>query len=140
MPEVRNVLAWGEVSYFVNPEGRLKRGAYFATIKTTDGENDRASALHRDGVWRLNFGLSKADFVTLFGPPPTRPAKGHSIIGPWDLQALYTLTPHPVYGWMGWVAVLCPDAGQLENLRPLIALAHAKARAAAQVRLTKEAA
>ena len=140
MPDVRPVLAWGEVSYFVNPEGRLKRGAYFATIKTADGENDRASNLHRDGVWRLNFGLPKGDFAALFGAPPKRPAKGQAISGPWDFQAMNTLTPHPVYGWMGWVAVLCPDAAKLEELRPQLALAHGKAQAAAMLRLAKEAA
>lgn len=38
---------WGETSYFYNPGLRFDRGAYFATIKERDGDNDRASGLDR---------------------------------------------------------------------------------------------
>lgn len=135
---VQPLPAWGEVSYFVNPDGRLKRGAYFATIKQADGAHDRASALNRGGLWRLNFGLPKSDFQALFGPAAARSAKGGTIAGAWDFQALDRVTPHPVYGWMGWVCVLCPSAATWDQLRPLLALAHKKAVGAAWARLKKE--
>jgi hypothetical protein len=34
LPDVVAKDAWGETSYFFNPGHRLKRGTYFATIKT----------------------------------------------------------------------------------------------------------
>lgn len=51
--------AWGETAYFYNPAGRFSSGAYFATLKTRNGENDRASGLDRQDVWRLAMGIGK---------------------------------------------------------------------------------
>lgn len=119
--------SWGERSYFYNPGGRSPRGTYFLTIKEKDGANDRASHLDRPGVWRLNFGLPKTGYAALFGPPPKRPGKGGVIEGPWDFTALDRLTPHPVYGWMSWVAILNPSASVFDGLKPRIGQAYAKA-------------
>lgn len=126
--------SWGERSYFVNPQCRAARGAYFVTIKERDGANDRASNLGRPGVWRLNFGLPKGEFVRLFGHLPSRPGKGQTIEGPWDFTALDQLTPHPVYGWMGWVAILTPSASTFGQLKPLVHLAYGKACARMETR------
>jgi hypothetical protein len=101
--------AWGEKSYFYNPALRFERGTYFATIKEKDGDNDRSSNLSRTGIWRLNIGVSKGAFVSMFGMPPARPGKGQVIEGPWDFQQTDMITPHPVYGWMSWVSVLNPS-------------------------------
>jgi len=46
--DTKAVSAWGESSIFYNPNNRLPRGVYFATLKDKDGENDRASSLNRD--------------------------------------------------------------------------------------------
>jgi hypothetical protein len=62
------------------------------------------------------------------------------VAGPWDFTALDILTPHPVYGWMGWAAIINPSADSMLALRPLIAMAYDKALLAAQKRLAKEAA
>ena len=121
------VEAWGETSLFYNPGKLLPRGVYFATIKQKDGANDQASHLDRKGVFRLNAGTSKALFRDMFGPPPARPAKGCAVVGPWDFTKLNTPTPHPVYGWMSWIAVLNPTADTLETLRPVIDAAYEKA-------------
>jgi len=120
--------AWGEISYFYNPGHKLKRGTYFATIKQKDGDNDKGSHIDRHGVWRLNIGLTKPTFQSLFGPNPDRPPKGGIIEGPWDFTELDRLMPHPVYGWMSWVAVLCPTQQTWEQCIPLIKEAHEKAR------------
>ncbi|MFY7961628.1 MAG: DUF6194 family protein [Elsteraceae bacterium] len=121
--------AWGETSYFYNPGRRLARGAYFATIKDHDGAHDQASALSRVGVWRLSLGVSQAAYVERFGPPPRRPSKGGVVDGQWDFEALDVLTPHPVYGWMAWVAVLTPSTDTwIEQCLPLITDAHKRAR------------
>ena len=122
--------SWGERSYFYNPDGSAPHGTYFLTVKEKNGDNDTASALDRPEVWRLNFGVAKPEFMRRFGPPPPRPAKGTTIAGPWDFTALDTLTPHPVYGWMGWVAVVNPSAATFEEVKPLLHAAYAKSRAA----------
>ena len=129
--------SWGETSYFYNPGRRFANGAYFATIKLSDGPNDTASALAREGVWRLSFGVSKAKYAALFGPLPARPVKGRIIAGDWNFTSLNQLTPHPVYGWMGWCAMLCPDETLLKQHRPLIEDAHARARAGFESRVRK---
>ena len=129
MPGVVPKAAWGETSYFYNPGHRFERGTYFATIKDHDGANDRASRLDRPGVWRLNMGVAKERYVALFGPPPPRPDRARTIEGDWDFTMLDTITPHPVYGWMGWIAVLNPSASTWARCRPLIESAHGRARA-----------
>lgn len=131
------VETWGETSFFYNPGHRFKRGAYFATIKDVDSENDKASNLSREGVWRLNMGICKQTYRNLFGPPPPRPAKGHVIDGPWDLTALDTLTPHPIYGWMNWVAILNPSIASWASCQPLIVNAAARAKQVFERRLLK---
>ncbi|WP_394708617.1 DUF6194 family protein [uncultured Cohaesibacter sp.] len=61
--------AWGEVSYFYNPGHQLKRGTYFTTVKQKDGKNYKGSQIDREGVWRLNIGVSKPVFKRLFTEP-----------------------------------------------------------------------
>lgn len=125
----RVVEAWGERSIFYNPGLLLPRGVYFATVKEKDGENDKASHLDRAGVFRFNVGTSKPLFLERFGPPPSRPGKGGIVDGPWDFTAADTLTPHPVYGWMSWVAVLNPSNGTLTDMSEIVEAAFGKAKA-----------
>lgn len=128
LPGVVSVEAWGETSYFYNPGHALPRGTYFATIKDHDGANDRASKLDRPGIWRLNMGVSKPAYFERFGPTPPRPGKGRVIEGDWDFTATDVLTPHPIYGWMSWIAVLSPTAVTWRNTCvPLLTDAHARA-------------
>jgi hypothetical protein len=61
------VNAWGEQSFFYNPDGRLPRGVYFATLKDKDGDNDQASKLGREGVFRFIFGISRSSYETVLG-------------------------------------------------------------------------
>ncbi len=127
--------SWGETSFFYNPGQVFEHGAYFATIKPKDGPHDRASNLNRDGLWRLNIGISRKRFKALFGAPPARPAKDRTIDGPWDFTTVNSLMPHPVYGWMSWVAVICPTGPTFEACHPLIIDAHQRAAARFQQRL-----
>ena len=133
----RLVNAWGETSLFYNPNGKLPRGVYFATVKSKDGDNDKASNLDRYGVFRLNVGTTPSLFLDQFGTRPARPAKGCHIDGPWDFTALDTLTPHPVYGWMSWISILNPSAASLTSLGPMIDAAYQKAATAFDKRIAK---
>ena len=111
---------WGETSFFYNPDGSRPHGVYFATIKEKDGENDKASYLDREGIYRLNFGITETSFLNLFAVKPSRPPKGGIIDGDYDFSALNMLIPHPVYGWMKWVCVLNPDQKTFDSLKPLM--------------------
>lgn len=53
LPGVVPKSSWGETSLFYNPGNVLPNGVYFCTIKDHDGENDTASKLNRDNVFRL---------------------------------------------------------------------------------------
>ena len=119
--------AWGELSFFVNPEMKLKRGKYFATLKSKDGENDKGSNLERESIFRLSIGLPPKDYETIFGPRPPRPVKGGIVEGDYNFTALNTLTPHPVYGWMGWVAILNPSETNFERCKNYLNAAYDKA-------------
>lgn len=112
--------AWGEQSFFYNPDGRLPRGVYFATLKDKDGDNDKASKLDRDGVFRLNFGVSKPSFERVLGERPVRPSAGGVVDTGHDFTQLNTLLPHPVYAWMSWVCILNPDEAMFRGLVPLL--------------------
>ena len=129
--------SWGETSLFYNPNNVLKSGVYFATIKEHDGENDQASFLDRESVFRLSFGLPPARYEERFGPRPERPAKGAIVTTEHDFTALNKLTPHPVYAWMGWVQVLSPTEPTMAELRPLLDEAYEKARTTFEKRTAK---
>lgn len=136
-PGVEAQSAWGETSYFYNPGHRFARGSYFVTVKQKDGANDKASRLDRPGVWRLNIGLSKAAFLGLFCSLPRRPGKGQTIDGDWDFTTLDIITPHPVYGWMGWIAVICPSDETFEICKPMLEDAYVRACSVFRKRLGK---
>ena len=119
--------SWGETSLFYNPGMALPNGVYFCTMKEKNGDNDKASELDRDGVFRLSIGIAQLSYEKLFGSKPKRPPKGGIIDTGHDFTALNELMPHPIYGWMSWVQVLNPRAATFEGLLPLIAEAHSNA-------------
>nr|QGT51488.1 hypothetical protein Unknown280_1800 [uncultured Spirochaetaceae bacterium] len=118
--DVIEVNSWGERGIFYNPGNVLKRGVYVLTVKKKDGENDRASCLDREGMWRLNIGVRNSTFLSLFGELPAHPKKGGVVDMPFDFSAADIVMPHPVYAWMGWICVLNPSAETFERIKPLI--------------------
>jgi hypothetical protein len=127
------IKAWGETSFFFNPDGSSSRGTYFCTIKEKNGKNDQSSALDRPEIYRFSFALARATFLELFGSIPQRPPKGGIITGPHDFTQLDTLLPHPIYAWMCWVAILNPSEqsfskleGMLEQSYQLVVKKHRK--------------
>lgn len=122
------VESWGERAIFYNPDGKLKRGVYVVTIKDKDGENDKSSRLDRPGAYRVNMGVRKTTFESMFGPLPKRPPKGGVVDMDYDFSASGQLLPHPVYAWMGWVCLLNPGEAAFEVLKPLIREAYACAK------------
>jgi hypothetical protein len=111
---------WGETSLFFNPKGASAHGSYFVTIKESDGENDQASNLDRDGIFRVSFGVSRNSYEALFGSKPPRPAKGEVIKTGHDFTQTDLLMPHPIYAWMHWVQVLNPSQETWNSNQSLI--------------------
>jgi Family of unknown function (DUF6194) len=102
-------------TFFIHQDD--KRQFPFATIVTKDyGEFDNQSKLDRDGVFRLNIGVSRDTFRKLF-----------AIDTEHDYAALDVLMPHPVYAPQSWVSVLNPSAATFEKLKPLLAEAYQRA-------------
>jgi hypothetical protein len=92
----------------------------FATLAGADNEHDRVSNLDRPGVYRLNIGVSRETFQALFGP-------GKVDTSGYDFTALDTIMPHPDYAAQQWVCVLSPSERTLEQVRGMLAEAHALA-------------
>lgn len=104
-PELQQMTVDGNVFFFTQPGQMMP----FATLMTND-VNDPDSDLSREGVYRLNVGLTKAQFMALVPDPETS----------FDYTALDQLMPHPVYAKQRWVCVLNPGAETLTQLWPLL--------------------
>lgn len=109
-------IAWGDTFFIYDPERTFEgtRRFPFATIVTKDyGDFDDKSNLNRPDVYRLNIGVSKKTYDSMF----TADA-GH------DFTALDTVMPHPVYGVNHWLCVLNPTQSTFESLKPLLTEAY----------------
>ena len=129
------VQTYGETTAFYNPQNRLPRGAYFATIKEKDGPNDKASNLNRVDVFRFSTGASREQYFERFGYPPSRPSKGGVVDGGWDFTSIDQLTPHPIYGWMNWMCINNPTHSTFDQLHEIIESAYNKAKKSVDRRL-----
>lgn len=94
----------------------------FATIASTGNEYEKVSALERPGVYRLNLGVSRETFQSLFG-------RGRVDTGAYDFTALDRLMPHPDYASQHFVCVLSPSQETFEqHLRSLLVEAYQLAK------------
>ena len=112
-------ISWGDSFFIYDPDRSLEdsRRFPFATMVTKDyGEFDNASNLDRPGVFRLNVGVSRETYRSLFDAHDE-----------YDFTALDRLMPHPVYGRNHWVCVLNPSEATLDRLKPLLAEAYDRA-------------
>jgi hypothetical protein len=120
-------IAWGDTFFIYDPHRNLEaqRRFPFATIVTKDyGDFDRASNLNRPGVFRLNIGVGKETYRSLFGQQPAPAAAAGMVDTGHDFTALDQLLPHPVYAPQSWVCVLNPSDATFQKIRPLLAEAY----------------
>ena len=89
----------------------------FATIASNGNEHEQVSRLERPGVYRLNIGVSRETFHSLFG-------KGKIDLSPYDFTALDTIMPHPDYSSQFFICVLSPSEASFEKIKPLLAEAY----------------
>lgn len=93
----------------------------FATIASNGNEYEQISKLDRPGVYRLNIGVSRETFQSLFG-------KGKVDVSAYDFAALDVIMPHPDYSSQHFLCVLSPSATTFEQTRPMLAEAYDIAR------------
>jgi hypothetical protein len=120
-------IARGDTFFIYDPDRNLepKYRFPFATLVTKDyGDFDRASNLDRPGVFRLNIGVSKETYRSLFGPQPPPPVPDGVVNTGHDFTALDQIMPHPVYAPQSWICVLNPGEATFPSLQPLLAEAY----------------
>jgi hypothetical protein len=117
-PDVETSENFGYKFFFYRDDHRLP----FATMADSDNEYDKVSQLDRTGVFRLNFGVSKQTFQSLFGDQELD-------MDGYDFSALNQIMPHPDYARQYFVCVLNPGDKTLADVRQYLAEAHGIARA-----------
>lgn len=112
-PGVETTTAYGYTFFFYRTDLKLP----FATLISSDQEYDRFSNLDRPGVFRLNIGVSKQTFQSLFG-------KAKVDISSYDFTSLDVIMPHPEYSQQHFICVLSPSEATFEKIRLLLAEAY----------------
>lgn len=115
--------------YFYNPDPNVEPDHMFpfVTLMVND-VNDDYSDLDRPGAYRLNIGVSKETFQSLFGELRGASARDSAKRGDFDYTAPDRLMPHPVYGMMYWLCVVNPSEATFEKqVLPLLEEAYGMA-------------
>lgn len=116
--------AWGDMFFYYAPDGRMPAaGQPYGTIVTSDQPGDDSSDLDPPGRWRVNVQVGRAVFRELTGEDPGGPRRDR------DAAAADRFMPHPVYGALGWVAVVNPGTATGDTVLRLLREAHEAARA-----------
>jgi hypothetical protein len=105
---------FGYSFFFVGDDHRLA----FVTIGHADNDFDTVSDLNREGVFRINIGISRQTYRSLLGEAETDAP---------DYAALDVFMPHPHYAKQNFVCILNPSADNAEITKRLIVEAHALA-------------
>ena len=112
-PGVETTTNFGYTFFFYGADHTLP----FATLISSDYDYDRISNLDRPGVFRLNIGVSKQTFQSLFGAAKVD-------VTSYDFTALDVIMPHPDYAKQYFICVLSPSEATFERIRALLAEAH----------------
>lgn len=118
-------ISWGDAFFYYAPDGEVPQAAQpFATIVTKDYPEDTLSRLDRPDAFRVNLAVGKDVFAAWTGRQP-REAESASEPDPGETD---TVIAHPVYGTLGWLAVVNPGARTEAAVRDLLSTAHHRAR------------
>lgn len=112
-PDIETTTAYGYNMFFYRSDRKLS----FATMISSDYDYDNVSNLNRPGVYRLNIGVSKQTFQSLFGTDEVN-------VKDYDFTALDVIMPHPEYAQYHFICVLSPSEETFERVRPLLAEAY----------------
>lgn len=123
-------IAWGDRFFYYAPDGGIPANTQpFTTIVTKNYPGDERSRLDRSGTFRVNIHAGTELFTTWTGRAPRDPEPANT-----DPSVTDTVIAHPVYGKLGWLAVVAPGPRTAEPLRELLRVAHDRARSRAQRR------
>jgi Family of unknown function (DUF6194) len=122
---IRTAEASGDSFFLYDPDGDLppERQMPFATLVTGD-HYDTVSKLDGRAAYRLNIGLTKATYTSMFGDPPSHRDPDGVLATGVDQTAEDALMPHPIYGNQYWVCVVNPGPATLPAVRVLLAEAY----------------
>lgn len=107
LPEVQREENFGYTFFFVGDDHRLP----FVTIADNDSEYDKVSNLNREGMFRLNIGVSRATFEQITAGKRTDAV---------DYTELNVFMPHPHYAQQYFVCILNPAGDNVEKTKELI--------------------
>jgi hypothetical protein len=99
----------GNYFFFFDKENRIP----YVTIVSND-KYDRYSDLDREGIYRLNIGIGKERYRSMF------PVDRFPTVGGYDFTAQNVVMPHPEYGRVYWICVLNPSKTTFEELGPIL--------------------
>jgi hypothetical protein len=116
-------ISWGDFFFYYAPDGVVPRTQPFATIVTKDYPDDEGSRLHRPGAFRVNMAGGADEFRRRTGRDPREPGRDDGPPGEDD-----AVIAHPVYGGLGWLAVVNPGPRTRADVRELLRTAHGLAR------------
>ncbi|WP_406364646.1 DUF6194 family protein [Streptomyces sp. NBC_00645] len=117
-------ISWGDVFFVYSPDGVVPKTAQpFATIVTKNYPGDESSRLERPDTFRVNIAAGKEAFIDRTGHAPGEPAAED------DPSVTDAVIAHPVYGSVGWLAVVNPGKRTGEATRKLLRTACQLARA-----------
>ena len=102
---------YGYAFFFVGDDHRRA----FVTIANSDNEYDSVSNLDREGVFRINIGVSRQTFNDLLAD-----ASAEDV----DYSVLDVFLPHPDYARQNYLCILNPSEKNVEATRQLIVEAH----------------
>jgi hypothetical protein len=114
LDNVQRTEAYGYTFFFVGDDHLVP----FVTLADSDNEHDDVSQLNREGVYRVNIGVSRATFQALVGGA-----------GAVDYWALNVFLPHPHYAAQNFICILNPAGENAEKTKGFIVEAHAIAAA-----------
>jgi hypothetical protein len=116
LPEVQREESFGYTFFFVGDDHRLP----FVTFANSDNDFDDVSKMDREGVFRVNIGVSKETFKSLTSRSDTEDI---------DYSVLDVFLPHPHYSRQHFVCILNPVDENAEETKRLIVEAHSIAEA-----------
>lgn len=112
-PNVQTEKAYGYDMFFYSTDRKLS----FATLITEDQEYDKYSNLNRPGIYRLNIGIRKQTFQSLFGEKEVD-------LKAYDFTALDVVMPHPEYAQYHYICILAPSEGSFEKVNSYLTEAY----------------
>ncbi|MDH6130381.1 DUF6194 family protein [Kitasatospora sp. GP82] len=116
-------ISWGDTFFFYSPDGFVPKTTQpFATIVTKNYPGDERSRLDRPDTFRVNIAAGKEAFIDWTGRAPREPAIDD------DPSVTDAVMAHPVYGSVGWLAVVNPGQRTGAATRELLRNAYHLAR------------